>query len=94
MAALHVGSERLLAGFDDWKGSHTLDALRGRRITAVSARSSARVLTPEATEHFDSMLLSRQNNTAVSERSSASVLTPQATEHFDSMLLTLRIIPP
>ena len=31
MAALHVGSERLLAGFDDWKGSHTLDALRGRR---------------------------------------------------------------
>ena len=22
----------LLAGFDDWKGSHTLDALRGRRI--------------------------------------------------------------
>ena len=32
MAALHVGSERLLAGFDDWKWSHTLDALRGRRI--------------------------------------------------------------
>ena len=36
MAALHVGSERLLAGFDDWKGSHTLDALRGRRITFLA----------------------------------------------------------
>ena len=35
MAALHVGSERLLAGFDDWKGSHTLDALRGRRILII-----------------------------------------------------------
>ena len=51
------------------------------------------MLTPQATEHFDSMLLNPQNSTAVSGRSSASVLTPQAIEHFDSMLLTLRIVP-
>ena len=37
MAALHVGSERLLAGFDDWRGSHTLDALRGQRINVLES---------------------------------------------------------
>ena len=54
----------------------------------MSEKSSASMKCIQATEHFDSMLLTRQNNTAASGRSSASVLTLQATEHFDSMLLT------
>ena len=32
VAALHVGSERLLAGFDALSGSDTLELLRSRRI--------------------------------------------------------------
>ena len=36
-AALHVGSERLLAGFDALSGSHTLELLRSRRLHGLKS---------------------------------------------------------
>ena len=37
VAALHVGSKRLLAGFDALSGSHTLELLRSRRLHGLKS---------------------------------------------------------
>ena len=62
VAALHVGAERLLAGFDVLSGTHTLELRRSRRILNDSNKICVRggPISNEKLQKINSLGISRK----------------------------------